>query len=123
MLKLSSILIGVSNLEKARPFYEKVLGLKFDEFRPPFASAYLGDIEFNIEEDAPYRKPGWAKQNIGGRKNISLLADDIDAFLKEAVAQGARVVSPVEVQPWGWKEAIIADPDGNEFIIDQEASA
>ncbi|MSR73049.1 hypothetical protein EXS61_00355 [Candidatus Parcubacteria bacterium] len=33
---------------------------------------------------------------------------------------GAKIVQQIETKPWGWKEAIIADADGNEFIIEQE---
>ncbi len=29
--------------------------MTFDEFRPPFASTRLEDVEFNIEENADYR--------------------------------------------------------------------
>ena len=39
MIKVSSILIGVADLNKSKPFYEEILGMTFDEFRPPFASA------------------------------------------------------------------------------------
>ncbi len=117
----STILIGVSDLNKARPFYENVLGLVFDEFRPPFASASLGDIEFNIEENADYRAPDWAKKNIGGRKSCTFQVADILTFLKEAAGQGARVVHEPVKQAWGWYDAVIADVDGNEFVIEQEA--
>ncbi|MDD5050873.1 MAG: VOC family protein [Candidatus Pacebacteria bacterium] len=120
MLKVSSILIGVSDLNKARPFFENVFGMKFDEFRPPFASATLGDIEFNIEENASYRSPDWSKLYIGGRKQVSFQSDDLDSFLKQASSFGAKIMKEAEMKPWGWKEAIIADPDGNEFIIEQE---
>jgi predicted enzyme related to lactoylglutathione lyase len=120
MLKVSSILIGVSDLDKARSFYEKVFGMRFDEFRPPFSSATLGDTEFNIEENASYRSPDWAKLYIGGRKQVSFQADDLDLFLKQSELFGAKIIKEAEVKSWGWREAIIADPDGNEFIIEQE---
>lgn len=120
MLKVSSILIGVSDLNKARPFYEDVFGMKFDEFRPPFASANLGGVEFNIEENASYRSSDWSKLYIGGRKQVSFQADDLDSFLKQAELSGAKIIKEAETKPWGWKEAIITDPDGNEFIIEQE---
>ncbi len=116
-----TILIGVSDLNKARPFYENVLGLVFDEFRPPFASATLGDIEFNIEENAPYRSADWAQKNIGGRKSCTFQVEDIFFFLKEAAGQGARVVHEPVKQSWGWYDAVVADADGNEFVIEQEA--
>ncbi len=120
MLKVSSILIGVSDLNKARPFYENLFGMKFDEFRPPFASATLNGIEFNIEENASYRSSDWAKIYIGGRKHVSFQSDDLEVFLTQAEKFGAKIIKGVETKSWGWKEAIIADPDGNEFIIEQE---
>lgn len=120
MLKVSSILIGVRDLNKARPFYENLFGMKFNEFRPPFASAILDNIEFNIEEDASYRSNDWSKLYIGGRKQVSFETKDLKSFLKQAEAFEATVVKEVEIKPWGWKEAIISDPDGNEFIIEQE---
>ena len=118
---LGSILIGVSDLNKARPFYENVLGFVFDEFRPPFASAMLGDIEFNIEENADYRALDWAQKNIGGRKSCTLQVENIFTFLKEAAEQGGRVLKEPVKQTWGWYDAVIADIDGNEFVIEQEA--
>lgn len=120
MLKFSSILIGVKDLNKAKDFYEKVFGFKFDEFRPPFASATLDGIEFNIEEDADYRSPDWANLYIGGRKPFSFQTDNLEEFLQTAEQGGAKIIKGIEVKPWGWQEAIIADPDGNEFIIEQE---
>ena len=120
MIKVSSYVIGVTDLHKAKSFYEEVLGMTFEEFRPPFASATLSGSEFNIEEDAEYRAKDWAKTYIGGRKHVSFQVDDLDQFLKKASAFGARIVQQVEVKTWGWKEAIIADGDGNEFLIEQE---
>ena len=62
MIKVSSILIGVADLNKSKSFYEEILGMTFDEFRPPFASAKLNDVEFNIEENADYRSKDWASR-------------------------------------------------------------
>lgn len=120
MIKVSSILIGVTDLNKARPFYENVFRMKFEEFRPPFASAILGDIEFNIEENASYRSPEWSRLYIGGRKHVSFEVDNLSDFIESAKSHGARVVKEIEEKPWGWKEVVIADLDGNEFIIEQE---
>lgn len=120
MIKLSSILIGVSDLNKARPFYEKVFGVTFDEFRPPFASFHLGEVEFNVEENTPTRSANWAQYHIGTRKQFSFQVDDLEEFLKHATQVGATIIKPPELKPWGWKEAIITDPDHNEFLIEEE---
>ena len=120
MIKISSILVGVRDLSKARPFYEKVFGFVFDEFRPPYASATVDGLEFNIEEDADYRSPDWVNNYIGGRKNVAFQTDDLKSFLIKAEASGAKVIQEATDQPWGWSEAVIADPDGNEFLVEQE---
>lgn len=120
MIKVSSILIGVTDLNKSKPFYEEILGMTFDEFRPPFASAKLNGIEFNIEENADYRTKDWAEKYIGGRKQVSFQVDDLEQFLQKSSDFGAEIIQQIETKSWGWKEAIIADIDGNEFIIEQE---
>jgi len=120
MIKVSSILIGVADLNKSKSFYEEILGMTFDEFRPPFASAKLDNIEFNIEENADYRAKDWTEKYIGGRKQVSFQVDNLEQFLQKVSNFGAKIVQQIEVKPWNWKEAIIADEDGNEFIIEQE---
>lgn len=120
MLKVSSILIGVNDLNKVKSFYEQVFGFQFNEFRPPFASAHLDGVEFNIEENADYRAANWAGDYIGGRKHVSFQTDGLEKFLAQAESLGAKIIELPQDKPWGWKEAIIADPDGNEFIIEQK---
>ena len=120
-ITLSMNLIGVSNLKKARQFYEKVLGMRFIEFRPPFAEATLGKAVFNIEEPASYREKDWAKKNIGGRKSCVFQVTNIKSFLAKAQKAGATIVKQPQLQHWGWIDAVIADADGNEFCIEQEA--
>ncbi len=120
MIKVLSILIGVVNLNKSKPFYEEILGMTFDEFRPPFASAKLHGIEFNIEENVDYRSKDWAGKYIGGRKQVSFEVDSLEQFIERANSYGVKIVQSIEIKPWDWKEAIIADIDGNEFIIEQK---
>ena len=118
MLEVLSVLIGVTSLEDSRDFYEQVFGFHFDEFRPPFASATFDNLEFNLEEDTPSREALWAKQHIGGRKHISFKALDIESFLRLVERHGGKIIRHPTVQPWQWLEAVIADPSGNEFIIE-----
>lgn len=119
-IKVGTMIIGVSDLNKSRSFYEKVFGIETIDFRPPFMQGKLGDIEFNIEENASYRGYDWASKNIGTRKSFTFEVVDIYKFVDEAKEAGARIVKEPMKQEWGWYEAIIADADDNEFVIDQE---
>lgn len=114
-------LIGVHSLEESRAFYEKALGMKFLEFRPPFAEALLDEkFLFNIEENADYRSKDWAAQHIGGMKSCVFETDGIEAFLKGVELYSGRIVSAPEVEPWGYTIATFSDPSGNVFIVEQE---
>lgn len=115
------MVIGVKSLIQSRSFYEQVLGITFAEFRPPFASFFLDGVEFNIEENSEHRDVSWAKNYIGGRKGITFSVKNIAQFLSNAEAFPAQIVQHAEKKPWGWIEAVIADQDGNEFLIEQEA--
>jgi predicted enzyme related to lactoylglutathione lyase len=120
MIKVSSIVIGVSDLRKAKIFYENVFGFTFQEFRPPFSSAMFDGIEFNIEENSKDRSGDWRSKYLGGRKSVGFKTDNLKAFLESAQAHGAHILQPPKEMPWGWREAVIADQDSNEFLIEEE---
>ncbi len=118
--KLGVLLIGVTDLQKARSFYENVFGMEIVEFRPPFMQGMLGDVECNIEENADYRHPNWAEKNIGGRKSFTIQVDDIHHFLEKVKEFGGKIIEEPVKQEWGWYDAVIGDLDGNEIVIEQE---
>lgn len=120
MVNLSSIVIGVTDLHRAKDFYAKLFNTEFEEFRPPFASFILGGIEFNLEQDSSDRDATWSEMYIGGRKSFSISTDNINVFLELAVSLGAKTIVPVHDTTWGWREAVIADLDNNEFVVEQK---
>jgi predicted enzyme related to lactoylglutathione lyase len=119
-VSLNSILIGVSDIIKAKPFYENVFGAKFTEVRPPFSCFTMNGIEFNIEENSPERSSGWTEKYLGAVKPVSFEVEDVEVFLKLVVENGGKITSPVIDRSWGWREAEFADLDGNTFIVEQE---
>lgn len=120
MIKISAVVIGVKSLEHSRSFYEHVLGITFTEFRPPFAAFVIDNIEFNLEENSLERDESWAKNYIGGRKGIGFAVDDLSSFLSKAAKHQAKIIKQPQVMSWGWMEAVIADSDGNEFLVEQK---
>jgi len=119
-IKLNSVLIGVSDIMKAKPFYEKVFGVTFTEVRPPFSCFEMNGVEFNIEEESADRLPGWKQKYLGTVKPVSFKVDSVDDFLKLVVDNGGKVVSEPRNMPWGWRDGEFSDPDGNAFIVEQE---
>lgn len=119
-VSLNSILIGVSSIIKAKPFYENVFGAEFTEVRRPFSCFTMNGIEFNIEENSPERSAQWTEKYLGTVKPVSFEVEDIEAFLKLVSENRGKITSPIIDRSWGWREAEFADLDGNSFIVEQE---
>jgi len=120
-VKLGANLIGVKDVAKAKVWYEKIFGMKVVEFRPPeFLEMKLGKNTFYIETANPKRAKGFEEEfNIGGRSSAIFEVDDIHEFIKKCEKQSVKIIIRPVKQFWGSWNAVIADPDGNEFIIDQ----
>lgn len=120
-LKLGANLIFVKDISKSIGFYQKVLGMKIIEYRPPeFLEMKLGKNTFYIETYNPKRAEGFKDVKIGGRTSIVFEVDNIKKFIEKCKRNNINVVIEPVKQFWGGWNAVIADPDGNEFTIDED---
>ena len=119
-IKLGANLIGVKDVTKAKAWYAKVFGMKVVEFRPPeFLEMKLGKNTFYIETANPKRAKGFEEEfNVGGRSSAIFEVENIHKFIQKCKKLGVKVVVEPVKQFWGDWNAVIADPDGNEFTID-----
>jgi catechol 2,3-dioxygenase-like lactoylglutathione lyase family enzyme len=60
--------------------------------------------------------PDGHEDRIGSFSSISFVADDVEATCRELKARGVTFVQEPEKADWG-TAAIIADPDGNQFVV------
>lgn len=120
-IKLDSIQIFVSDLEKAKRWYSKILGRKLIEEDSEFKclSMKLGDIKFYVETPNPKWGEGWRKVKIGGRTPIIFATKDIEGTVAELKRRGVKFVEEISKRPWGQYKAVFADPFGNEFNLVQ----
>ena len=111
----------VSKEKKHKEWYEKIIGMKTVEYRPPeFLEMKLGKNTFYIETYNPKRADGFKEVKIGGRTSIIFAVKEIHKFVERAEKSGARIVVRPVQQFWGGWNAVIADPDDNEFILDED---
>ncbi len=121
MFKLSANLILVTDVAKAKQWYEDVFGMKTLEFRPPdFLEMSLGDSTFYIETFNEKRSEGFKEVRIGGRHTAVFEVDNIKETIEQLRSKGVKIVVEPVQQFWGGWNAVIADPDGNEFILDDD---
>jgi predicted enzyme related to lactoylglutathione lyase len=116
---LGSINIGVTDLGRAIGFYRDVLGLElqFSEPAHAYARFQLGGVNFGvISHDISDPE---AAAFTGRRTGLNLAVVDLDAAVAELKAKGVSFPMDPTRQPWGAYMALLADPDGNRFYLEE----
>jgi len=105
-VRIQGITIEVSDLAKAKEFYELVLGFEPGAFYAPtkWQPYNFGDQYFAVREVADKRP-----RDDFDITNFEL--DEIDE-LWQRVKDAAEVAEPLEVTPYGTYKFVIKDPDG-----------
>ena len=110
--------VCVHDIDEARPFYGKVLGLEELE-RPPeiakkFRSAWyrIGSSELHVVEN-----PAFVPLDSPLGPHIALTTTDFDAFTERIAKQGGSFAFGPGAGPDGIRRAIIHDPTGNPYEI------
>ena len=104
----SRVLLRPVDLERSLAFYGETLGLAV--YREFGAGEGRGVVFFTgggfLEVSG--RAPGPAGANVA----LWLQVRDLDVVHADLVGRGVTVLRPPMVEPWGLREAWIADPDG-----------
>ncbi len=120
VFSLGAHLIFVSDVEASKAFYRDILGFALVEENPHFTEYTLPGGRLYVEEKNPSRAKGFENIHIGGPTGIVLAVDDIRAAIDELRRAGVTIlVEPIQ-QTWGGWNAIIADVDGNQLILDED---
>lgn len=114
--------LRVRNAAAAIDFYTRAFGarevMRFEAGgNIAHAELEIGDSLIYLGEEAiDYGFP--SPEHLGGTPvAISLRVDDVDAFVAQAVRAGARVISPVTNQFYGYRSGRIVDPFGHSWTI------
>jgi PhnB protein len=111
--------LAIKNAVSALEFYKKAYGatetykLIVPDGRLGHAEIRLGDSLIMLSDEFP-EFGGKAPEALGGSPvSIHLYVEDVDAFVKRAVAAGARERKPVADQFYGDRSGQLEDPYGH----------
>lgn len=109
----SRILVRPVDLERSLAFYGETLGLavyrEFGEGSHRGVVFFLGSGFLEVS--------GGSQGGVGSSVELWLQVGDVDAVHAELRALGVEILrSPVD-EPWGLREAWIADPDGLRIAV------
>ena len=77
----------------------------------------VGASDFWVTDESPEHQ-NFSPETLGGATTRMVLTVDVpDAVFAQAVAAGAKEVSPVEDQPYQWRVGRVLDPFGHHWEI------
>lgn len=106
--------VPVADMERALRFYRDVLGftVSFTNGVPAtFAVINQGSAQLHLG----------VQPSKAGSLHAHIMVDDLDAVHERLVRAGATLRQAPQVQEWGLRDIVIADPDGNTFEIAEPA--
>ena len=118
-MNIAYINVFVSDLDRAIGFYQKQLGLSLQFSSPEhgYAALSAGPVRLGIAVPGPGEV-----QLIGRHTGIGLEVLDLATEHTRLTALGVAFTMPPTRQPWGGFMALVADPDGNVFYLDQTSA-
>jgi predicted lactoylglutathione lyase len=119
--RLSVITLGVSDLQRARAFYEALgwtTGAKPDDdvvfFQAGGMVVALWDRAMLAEDSEVTDGSGWGGVTLA--HNVGSPAE-VDTVIDEARAAGARIGRPGAATFWGGYSGVFIDPDGHPWEV------
>jgi|ERR1700730_3231370 catechol 2,3-dioxygenase-like lactoylglutathione lyase family enzyme len=121
-----SVNLLVRDVPRSLRFYNEVLGARVHYSDADFAALNLEGIEFMLHSDHTYdHHPLYERLKAPGERGtgaeLRLMGIDPDAVQARAEAAGATIIQRVADFPHGWRDVIVADPDGYSWAVGIEA--
>jgi uncharacterized glyoxalase superfamily protein PhnB len=119
-----SVNLLVRNVQVSLPFYRDVLGAKVHYADEDFAALNLAGAEFMLHADHAYDHhplhkyiAGVEARRRGLGAELRVMGIDPDAAEARAKSAGATIVQPAADYPHGWRDVMLADPDGYVWAV------
>lgn len=116
-MKIESLapVLQVSSLNDSLNYYRNVLGFVEDFRFGDFAGVRSGDVLLHLCAHDFHHRP------IGG-STVSIFCDEIDDYFEEIKKKGALVKIAPANRPYGMRDFMVLDPDGNHLSFGCEST-
>lgn len=112
----SATVFQVSNLDAALKHYVEVLGFKEDFRFGEYAGVTMGEVCVHLCAHSIHQRP------VGGG-TVSIFCDEVDSYYLQVQAKGAQVKAEPHDYPYGMRDFMVVDPDGNHLSFGCETKA
>jgi predicted enzyme related to lactoylglutathione lyase len=119
-MEIAYVNVFVSDLKQAVEFYESRLGLTLEHAAEEhgYASFRAGNIHLGLAVAGAGQL-----ELVGRHTGVGFAVDDLEAEHARLSELGVSFSEPPTRQPWGGFMALMTDPDGNVYYLDEVAAA
>lgn len=116
--RVSFITLGVTDLVRAKAFYERLGWEASPASQDSIVFFDLNGVVLGLFGREALAEDAGVKDGPSGFSAVTLACNqrseaEVDAVMKEAEAAGARILTPAEKVFWGGYRGYFADPDGH----------
>jgi metallothiol transferase len=104
----------VSDLGKAKKFYEEILGLEKKYEYSSYVGFECGGVEIGL-----IPKPQEEQKANQTSPSLEFLVDNVDKVFEDLKSKGVKFIKELHDESWGGKQATFTDPDGHVLEIAQ----
>jgi PhnB protein len=119
-------MISVRNGAQAIAFFQAAFGaevlFQLEDNGSVVAQLSVEGAEFWLADESPANANFSPETLGGGTVRMTMIVEDPDAAFDRAVKAGAKVVWPVDDQPYGWRVGRMVDPFGHHWEIGKPLS-
>ena len=120
--RVSLITLGVENLERAKQFYENVLGWTAAESPPEVVFFDLNGVVLSLFEHGNLAKDMGVAPDMAAYRGFALAhnvksKEDVDAIFAHLKRHGVTIEKEPQKAFWGGYSGYFSDPDGHKWEI------
>jgi lactoylglutathione lyase len=104
----------VSDLKKAKKFYQETLGLEKKYEYSSYVGFECGGVEIGL-----IPKPKGEQKASQTSPSVEFLVDNVDKAYEELKSKGVKFIKELHDEAWGGRQATFTDPDGHVLEIAQ----
>jgi PhnB protein len=107
-------------------FYQKAFGaIELRRWSNPDGSVHVAEMSiegaiFHMHQESP-RNGQLSPETLKGTSSlIGVFAPDPDRLFNSAIAAGGKVVEPLQDFDYGYRQGIVADPFGQQWLLEKK---
>jgi len=114
-------MLSVRNGARAVEFYKAAFGaselMVLENEGAVVAHMAIDGADFWVADESPEHQNFSPESLDGGTVRMVLVVENPDAMFARAISAGAKVVQPMQDQPYGWHVGRVVDPYGHHWEI------